>query len=573
MREFLPPKSVVLKISRFFLVTILVFSWIFSGWPQIWHNPAIPPEVQEAQAATIINVSPNAKHANDTSGEAISEITEDDAAAADYGVSKVIAGDLVYTVDRNYVMQLDTFDVSSIADVSTISAAVLHLEWGAEGGYTGTSYVRYDNGAGLTNTTIQPSDTGAWSGDVTYDLYTQGVDTKAEIGSVDIEFTNNDPAAPADAINFDYLWITVTYTVPTYTQSAYRMFNNTDTTDVGTPLAALNATSTLGSTGAAFRLRMLLHIGAADLPISGQAFKLLFAGAGANGNCASPGGTPSGYTDVTATTTIAYKNNTPADGDNLTSNSEDPTHTSDTVVDQTYEELNDFTNSVAAILATQDGKWDFALYDNGAPASTAYCFRAVKSDGTVLDTYTVYPAVITAAAASLTFTIDTNSVFIGSNTPGTPIASSSVLTVNTNNSAGYNIKINRASTTPTLFLNSYTISDTPNGNNWTAPTATSTAGPSAIWTSGATKGLGFRLNQTGTVTNTYSTAWWGTDDTSANALYSGISTSTAAQKIANTTLGSGSNENTTVEYKLDVSNTQAAGDYNSSPITFTATVN
>ena len=106
-------------ILKFSLVLILITGWIFSGWPRIWNNPRIPPEVQEAQAATIINVSPNAKHANDTSGEAISEITGDDAAAADYDVSKVIAGDLVYTVDRNYVMQLDTFDVSSIADGST----------------------------------------------------------------------------------------------------------------------------------------------------------------------------------------------------------------------------------------------------------------------------------------------------------------------------------------------------------------------------------------------------------------------------------------------------------------------
>ncbi len=182
----------------------------------------------------------------------------------------------------------------------------------------------------------------------------------------------------------------------------------------------------------------------------------------------------------------------------------------------------------------------------------------------------------TPQSVSLTFTIDTNNVFIGTNTPGTPVASSSVLTVNTNNSTGYNITINRASTTPTLFLTgdvSITIPDTPNGNNWTAPTATSTAGASAIWTSGTTKGLGFRVKQTGTVSNTYSSTWWGTSDAAANALYSGISTSTPAQKIANTTLGSGSNENTVVEYKLDGATTQKSGSYVSSPITFTATTN
>jgi hypothetical protein len=179
----------------------------------------------------------------------------------------------------------------------------------------------------------------------------------------------------------------------------------------------------------------------------------------------------------------------------------------------------------------------------------------------------------TPVSTSLTLTIDTSSVFIGTNTPGTPVATSSVLTVNTNSSTGYNIIINRASTTPTLFLNSDTIPDTPNGNNWTAPTATSTAGPSAIWTSGTTKGLGFRVKQTGTVSNTYSLIWWGTDDTAANALYSGISTSTAAQMIAKTTLGSGADENTVVEYKLDTATSQKSGSYISSPITFTATIN
>ncbi len=48
MKEYLPRKSVVLKISRFFLVIILVFSWIFSGWSQIFN---FPPKVQVAQAA------------------------------------------------------------------------------------------------------------------------------------------------------------------------------------------------------------------------------------------------------------------------------------------------------------------------------------------------------------------------------------------------------------------------------------------------------------------------------------------------------------------------------------------
>jgi len=183
---------------------------------------------------------------------------------------------------------------------------------------------------------------------------------------------------------------------PAFNQSAYRFFNNADSTNVGTALAAQDTAATLGATGAAFRLRMLLHVADNNLEISGQAFKLQFVGKG-TGTCAAPtGGTPAAYTDVTAATVIAYNNNaTPADGATLTANASDPTHGGDTVVNQTYEELNNFTNPTA-INNGQDGNWDFALVDTGAAASTAYCFRVVKDTGTVLDTYLVYPEITTA---------------------------------------------------------------------------------------------------------------------------------------------------------------------------------
>src|SRR6266480_183008 len=193
--------------------------------------------------------------------------------------------------------------------------------------------------------------------------------------------------------------ITVFY-APSFNQSAYRLFNNADSTDVGTPLAALNTAGALTSTGAAFRLRMLVHVGPGNLAISGQAFKLQYVDPG-TGTCAAPsGGTPAAYTDVTAATLIAFNNNpTPADGANLTANASDPTHAADTVKPQTYEELNNFTNVTSAISAGQDGKWDFALKDNG-PAATIYCLRAVKSSGALLEGYTVYPQITTVLPGS-----------------------------------------------------------------------------------------------------------------------------------------------------------------------------
>ena len=34
-----------------FLIFLLAVGWLFSGWPQIWKNPPIPPEVKTAQLA------------------------------------------------------------------------------------------------------------------------------------------------------------------------------------------------------------------------------------------------------------------------------------------------------------------------------------------------------------------------------------------------------------------------------------------------------------------------------------------------------------------------------------------
>jgi hypothetical protein len=181
----------------------------------------------------------------------------------------------------------------------------------------------------------------------------------------------------------------------TYTQSAYRWITNADNTTGGAALAALNTAYSATSTSQQFRLRMLIHVAGAQLNSSAQDFKLQFAGKGA-GSCASPSGTPSSYTDVTSGTAISYYNNaTPADAASLSANGSDPTHSSDTIVNQTYEEANNFTNSVAAIPAGQDGKWDFSLYDNAATSNTTYCIRVVTSTGTVLGTYTAYPEITT----------------------------------------------------------------------------------------------------------------------------------------------------------------------------------
>jgi hypothetical protein len=139
---------------------------------------------------------------------------------------------------------------------------------------------------------------------------------------------------------------------------------------------------------------LLLHIGSSALNASGDSFKLQVATR--SGAC-DAGFVGETYADLSATSGAIrfYNNTTPADGATLTANASDPTHGADTIVTQTYEEANPFTNNVAAIPAGQDGKWDVALVNSAAPSSTAYCVRVVKSDGSTLDTYSVIPEIAT----------------------------------------------------------------------------------------------------------------------------------------------------------------------------------
>jgi L-serine deaminase len=163
-----------------------------------------------------INIIPTAKTAADNTTDAVGNIQTDNATTAPTGT--VSTTDTQYTVLRNRVMQVTTFDVSSIPVGSAITAAVLHLQYGTQSGgtYNGTNFVRYNNGAGLTNTSIQPVNTGGtWSADQTFNLFAVGVDTVTELQNLVLEFTNNTGGGGANrAVDFDYAWIQVTYITP-----------------------------------------------------------------------------------------------------------------------------------------------------------------------------------------------------------------------------------------------------------------------------------------------------------------------------------------------------------------------
>lgn len=188
-----------------------------------------------------------------------------------------------------------------------------------------------------------------------------------------------------------------------YNQSAYRWFAKADSKDPGAALAVQNTPITAPTQLTEFRLRMLLHIYNRQLNQSVGVLKLQFAQPA--GACDSDF-TNETWDDISPSSGAIryYDNATPTDitdNTSITTNPADLTHSSDTIVTQTYEESNTFSNTTAAIPKGQDGEWDFSLVDFSATPGTSYCFRAVKSDGSLLDTYTAMPAITTTAGGTI----------------------------------------------------------------------------------------------------------------------------------------------------------------------------
>ncbi len=167
--------------------------------------------------------------------------------------------------------------------------------------------------------------------------------------------------------------------------------------DVGSALNGVSqdtATTALAE-GSPFRLRMTLHVGTDPALVEGAfAFKLQYAKRGADNLC-DTSFTNETYADVTSSSSISYYDNTQGlDGGPIATNANDPSHSGHTNVNQDYNEANN-ANITSTVTAGQDGLWDFALTDNGAQASTPYCFRMVTSAGAALNTYSVVPMITT----------------------------------------------------------------------------------------------------------------------------------------------------------------------------------
>ncbi len=262
-------------------------------------------------------------------------------------------------------------------------------------------------GGSSNSVTVTP--TTSWN---TYTTTHNGNWTQAQIDGMSVRFTRHvQGTSPTAGNNDDDVrmstgWAEVTYSRPsTFDQSGYRFFanvdaaNGTDPVAVGSPLAAANTPTTAPANGTLFRLRLALHVSTIGSDAGEHAFKLQVAARGSDDAC-DPSFTGETYADVSPTAgVVRYANNPNAlDGQDLATNAGDPTHSTDTVIAQAYEESNTFATKYV-IAAGQDGLWDLALVTNDAPFETTYCLRTVEVNNAVFSAYSVFPSFTTPRPA------------------------------------------------------------------------------------------------------------------------------------------------------------------------------
>ena len=194
-----------------------------------------------------------------------------------------------------------------------------------------------------------------------------------------------------DTIRVATVYTEATYVTPMLVnQSAYRWF-----TTAQTPLQTQDTSTVAPTQGSPFRLRLLLGMSTYDLPQSAQTFKLQYAPRSGTCDTSFSGET---YTDISNSSGDIRFYNDPVltDGQAAASTIYDPTYLGHTNNLQTFSDLPNFTNAISSVPAGQEGLWDFSLVDYSATGGSSYCFRAVKLDNGVLNTYTSIPEITTA---------------------------------------------------------------------------------------------------------------------------------------------------------------------------------
>lgn len=95
---------------------------------------------------------------------------------------------------------------------------------------------------------------------------------------------------------------------------------------------------------------------------------------------------------IPSTSVYYYDNTSVADESAAGPNATDPSPSTGTIQPQTYSDIGTFSVT-SDLTATTLGLWDFSLTSDATADGKTYCFRAVNSDGSLLDLYDFYPEV------------------------------------------------------------------------------------------------------------------------------------------------------------------------------------
>ncbi len=175
----------------------------------------------------------------------------------------------------------------------------------------------------------------------------------------------------------------VTTAGPAFIQRDYRWFSNVDNQKPTSPLAAENTPYVDASPLTVFRLRVNIEVQTTTLPVDAQVFKLQFA--------STTTGPWTDHGDIGSLTVWrAFDNPGVADGQTLNNQQLGTTDKRESYVEENPSPTNPRTIGVG-----ERGEWDWVIQANHALTETTFYWRVVKSDGTPLDSYAIYPALTT----------------------------------------------------------------------------------------------------------------------------------------------------------------------------------
>lgn len=206
---------------------------------------------------------------------------------------------------------------------------------------------------------------------------------------------------------------------------------------------------------------------------------------------------------------------------------------------------------------------------NDLTNGTLYYFVVRALDNSTIPIATSSEISATPSAPTLTFTTDSGTQALSAITPGSLVATSSILQAKGNNASGFTITMVRANAVSTLIHNTDGVTQIPDKTDWMSPAATTTIGNTTASTTQALT-LQFRLWRAQTDTPNYSSVWWGSDDTTSGALFAGIPSTT--QTIINRSTAAAATTTARVLYDLNVPSTQKNGSYSGS-VTYSITAN